>query len=403
MRLISDAERRSRLAARHLLGRSGSSPVEVARALVALHATGPAAVFLAIWARMTEVSVAEIEAALYDDRALVRMLGMRRTVFAVPAGMVPVIHSACARTIAERERRRLAAFLEQGGITEDGLGWLRRVEEATLKQLRSRGEAYASELTPLVPGLQAKLRLGGDRPWAGEVGVSTRVLFLLAAGGRIVRGRPRGSWTSSQYRWSPVERWLPGGVPELPLAEAQAELARLWLRAYGPGTEDDVRWWTGWTAREARRALRDAGAVAVELESGTGYVLADDLEPVAAPPPSAALLPALDPTVMGWKERSWYLGPHAAALFDRSGNAGPTVWWDGRVVGGWAQRGGRVVTALLEDAGEQAASAIEAEARRLETWLQGTRIVPAFRTPLERSLADGAAAPVQVSVPGTSS
>lgn len=387
MRLVPDAERRSRLAARHLLGRSGSSPAGVARALVALHATGPAAVFLSIWARMAGVSVAEIEAALYGDRSLVRVLGMRRTVFAVPAEIVPVIHSACTRAIAERERRRLAAFLEQGGITEDGAGWLRRVGEATLEQLRSRGEAYASELTPLVPGLQAKLRLGGDRPWAAEVGVSTRVLFLLAADGRIVRGRPRGSWTSSQYRWSPVERWLPGGVPDLPLAEAQAELARLWLQAYGPGTEADVGWWTGWTARETRRALSGAGAVAVELEGGTGYVLPDDLEPVAAPPPAASLLPALDPTVMGWKERSWYLGPHAPALFDRSGNAGPTIWWEGRVVGGWAQREGRVVTALLEDAGAEAAGAIEAEARRLESWLGGTRVVPAFRTPLERSLA----------------
>ena len=38
-------------------------------------------------------------------------------------------------------------------------------------------------------------------------------------------------------------------------------------------------------------------------------------------------------TFMGWKERDWFLGEHAEPLFDRNGNAGPTVWRDGRVVG----------------------------------------------------------------------
>ena len=68
----------------------------------------------------------------------------------------------------------------------------------------------------------------------------------------------------------------------------------------------------------------------------TGYVLAGDLEPTPRPEPVAALLPTLDPTTMGWKERDWYLGAHAGRLlFDGNGNAGPTIWWDGRVVGGW--------------------------------------------------------------------
>ena len=76
--------------------------------------------------------------------------------------------------------------------------------------------------------------------------------------------------------------------------------------------------------------------------------------PVAGPAePWAALLPGLDPTAMGWQERDWYLAPDLrSALFDRSGNVGPTVWWDGRVVGGWAQRAsGEVVWRLLDTDG----------------------------------------------------
>ena len=73
---------------------------------------------------------------------------------------------------------------------------------------------------------------------------------------------------------------------------------------------------------------------------------------------------------MGWQAREWFLGPHGPVLFDRTGNIGPTVWWEGRIVGGWAQRpSGEVVYRLLEDAGAEAAAAIAAEAARLETWL----------------------------------
>ena len=76
-------------------------------------------------------------------------------------------------------------------------------------------------------------------------------------------------------------------------------------------------------------------------------VLPDDLDPTPDPPPYAALLPGLDPTTMGWQDRGWFLGEHAKALFDTNGNAGPTLWWDGRVVGGWAQRrSGEVVGAF---------------------------------------------------------
>ena len=106
---------------------------------------------------------------------------------------------------------------------------------------------------------------------------------------------------------------------------------------------------------------------------------------------SAALLPALDPTAMGWRERAWYVGEHAAALFDRSGNIGPTAWWDGRIVGGWAQRkDGEIAVRLLEDIGAEGSAAIAAQAQRLGEWIRkdpGTRITPRFRTPLERELS----------------
>jgi hypothetical protein len=93
---------------------------------------------------------------------------------------------------------------------------------------------------------------------------------------------------------------------------------------------------------------------------------------------------------MGWKERTWYLGEHGGPLFDRNGNVGPSIWWGGRIVGGWGQiADGEVVFRLLEDIGTNGAESVAAEADRLTEWLAGVVVTPRFRTPLEVELAAG--------------
>ena len=181
---------------------------------------------------------------------------------------------------------------------------------------------------------------------------------------------------------------MPGGLAERSTEDAQAELMRRWLASFGPGTIADLKWWTGLTMGEVKRALASVDTVEVELDDVTrGFVLADDVDDVNAPDPWVALLPALDPTVMGWAGREWYLGEHRPALFDRNGNAGPTVWCDGRVVGGWSgTKDGEIAFRLLEDVGLEAAATIEAEADRLREWLGDVRVTPRFHTPLEQEL-----------------
>jgi hypothetical protein len=356
--------------------------------MVALHGTDPASVFLALWARMPAADPSALERTLYEERVLVRMLGMRRTMFVVPAEMAPVVQASCTEAIAERERRRLIQFLEQAGIADDCGTWLKEVEDSTMRALHARGEATAAQLAADEPRLREQLLLAEGKSYQRSQSVSTRILFLLAAEGRIIRGRPLGSWTSSQYRWVPIDSWLPRRAAEWTPERARVELVRGWLAAFGPGTAADLQWWTGWTAGQVKSALREIGPVEVDLDGATGLVLATDLEPAAPPEPWVALLPALDPTIMGWSRRSWFLGEHGPRLFDRSGNVGPTVWWDGRIVGGWAQRGdGEIAYRLLEDVGADAAAAVGAEAERLRSWLGMVRVTPRFRTPLERELA----------------
>ena len=263
------------------------------------------------------------------------------------------------------------------------------VGNSTVEAIQRRGEALATELREDVPELKETLTFGRGKKWGGKVGVSTRVLFLLAAEGRILRGRPRGTWRSGQYRWAAMESRVPGGIPHLDPAIARRRLVRRWLRAYGPGTEADLRWWTGWTLRNLRPALNALDLAEVEIHTGTAWVMADDLEPISSPSPWATLLPGLDSTVMGWRERRWYLGEDWEGLFDRNGNAGPTVWWCGRVVGGWGQRpDGAVVYRLTKDIGADGETAVAKRAEALEKWLSGVRITPRFPTPLYRELSN---------------
>nr|WP_241683165.1 crosslink repair DNA glycosylase YcaQ family protein [Actinomadura sp. J1-007] len=154
-----------------------------------------------------------------------------------------------------------------------------------------------------------------------------------------------------------------------------------------PRPVSDLKWWTGWSAGDVKKAVAALDTAEVDLGGGaTGLVLADDTAPTDPPEPWAALLPALDPTPMGWQERSWFLGDHGPALFDTSGNIGPTVWWDGRIVGGWAQRAdGEIAVRLLEDAGAEARAAVDAEAARTAAWYGDVRATPRFRTPSNAS------------------
>jgi len=390
VRRIGAQERRARLGVRHHLAPAAraASVVQVAEDLVGLHGTDPASVFLAAAARMRQPEVEAIERAMYDERALLRMLGMRRTMFVVPVELAPIVQAACTQAIAAAQRRLLLQLLEQSGIAADEPErWLEEVEEATVKALAARGQALATELSEDEPRLREQLLLAEGKSYAARQSVSTRVLLVLAAEGRIARGRPRGSWISGQYRWSLIQSWLPGGMAEWSTGAAQAELVRRWLAAFGPGTVADLRWWTGLTAGEVKRALATVGAVEVDLDGVPGLVLADDLAPPPAAEPWVALLPALDPTVMGWSGRAWYLGEHGPTLFDRNGNAGPTVWWDGRIVGGWGNRkDGEIAVRLLEDVGADGVAAVEAAAGRLADWLGTVRVTPRFRTPLEREL-----------------
>jgi Winged helix DNA-binding domain len=366
--------------------RRAEDVVAAAGSMVCLHGTDPATVYLSAWARVDGITVADLDNALYADRSLVKHLAMRRTLFVFPRETLGFAQAGASERVADAERRRLIRDVERAGLHRDGGRWLSEAGERVLAALSDGREATSSELRDQIPLLEGSIAYGEGKSWGGRVPIGPRVLTTLSAAGRIVRASNDGAWTTSRPRWASMESWLGEAIAPLSESEGTAGLVERWLRVFGPGTAADIKWWLGSTVTAVRRALADLRAVEVDLDGHTGYLLPDDLDDTDPVDPWAALLPPLDPTTMGWFERDWYLGSYREQLFDTSGNAGPTVWWEGRIVGGWRQSDtGEVVLQMLEDAGSEGLRAIESEAVRLTEWLAGTRALPRFPSPLSRA------------------
>lgn len=390
MRIVTDAERRARLARRQgLAAGSTFASVEAATTgMTVLHATEAATVHLSLWARVPGLSVDQVDGALYDTRSVVKQLAMRRTLFVFPRDLLPAAWGSASARVAVQQRAGLVK--DAAAFAADPEAWLGAACAAVLARLADGEPCTATQLRAELPELAGTFSRGTpEKKWGGTSQIAPRVLTLLGAEGRIVRATNAGHWRRNLPTWTTTVAWL-GEAPTAQKAEeGYAELVRRWLWTFGPGTEADLVWWLGATKSAVRAALADAGAVQVALEDGSpAWLLADDLDVVDPVEPWAALLPTLDPTVMGWRERSFYLDPgHTAHLFDTNGNAGNTAWWDGRIVGAWVQDDDAVVRVVLrEEIAPDARAALEAKAAELTAWLDGVRITNVYASPLMKGL-----------------
>ncbi|MEU0496241.1 winged helix DNA-binding domain-containing protein [Mycobacterium sp. NPDC006124] len=386
MRSFTVEERRARLGRRHFLAESTDRSIaDLASSFVGLHATDPATPYLSLWARCNGFRVADLDAALYTDRMVVKHLAMRRTLWVFDTADLPAVQVAASDRVAATERKKLVADVVKAGIADDGDAWLSRAARAVRAHLDVHGHASASELRLALPELAGTYNPAPGKAYGVEGPISPRVLTVLGVEGHIVRGPNDGGWTTSRPKWTSATRWLDRGA-ELDHDAGRVALLRAYLRRFGPATVTDVKWFFGQTLGWTRDGLRDVGAVEVDLAGTPGYALADDLEPEISSERWCALLPGLDVTTMGWKQRDWYLGAHEAEVFDRNGNGGPTAWCDGRIVGAWTQDAdGRVVVRLVEAVDATASKALAHEADELTDWLGGVRIAPRFPSPVTKS------------------
>lgn len=374
---VHDDERRARIGARHALARRAPDAVAATRAVGVLHATEPATVYLSLHARVDGLTRAQVDDVLYRERSLVKQLAMRRTLFAFPRDLLPAAWGSSSRRVLLAEAARIAKDAELAGA-ENGAVWLERMRGRILAELAQEPAGLtAVEVRERVPEIDL---LGPGRH---------RVMTNLGLSAHVMRGENTQHWRVFRPRWRLTRDWLdPVPVPD-EAADGFRRLVAVWLERFGPGTEDDLVWWLGATKGLVRAALAELGAVPVATDAGAAWLLPDD--PLldghrTADEPWAALLPVLDPTIMGWRHRDFHLGGQGPLLFDRNGNAGTTAWWCGRVVGAWTQdEDGVVEVRPLERLPREAARALRREAARLTAWLDGERVGTVYPSPTMRA------------------
>lgn len=347
------------------------------RETIGLHSTDYATPYLSAWARLDRFDPAALYARLNAGRGLVRVNAFRNTVHVVHVEDAPVVLAACGAAVAQVGRRSPGLKALPDAAIDRGV-------DALVAALAD-GPRTTNQLKAALPELAADLRY-----WT-----------ILAMGrGEVVRA-DGPAIRSNRTRYALARQWIPGFVPgEIPAADARRAVLARAVRSFGPLTEADLAWWLPAPKGEVARALaglgRDYARVVVD---GVAWWYAAELADAPSPPREAQgawLLPYEDALLKGYQDRAWLLapglqevvfphnvthwhppdgvdpgpGPHPGAR--ASGEARPTVWYGGRVVGRWEERDGDVVLQLHADIGAEGAAAVEAERRRLAAFVAAT-------------------------------
>jgi hypothetical protein len=370
------------LARQGLAGDGHPSALDAVRAIGGVYGTAPTC-YLSCVARVDGLSVADVDAELYERRTIVRHRAMRQSSYALAVADLPVVVGATGVGVGQAEAR----ILRQCGL--DAAGY-EALAERVAAVLRGKPPLTVQEL---------RRSLGDDAPAHREA--LPFAVGLMGRQCRVLRAQVRGGWHSDVYAYAAWDDWLGAPVEPLDPALARTELARRYLRAFGPATADDLRWWAGWPARDANAAVATLGddAARVDLEgAGESLVLAQDLDALrGADPASVAgvrLLPLWDAYTMGYAARGRLVADaDLPRVYDRSGNGTAVVLVDGVAAGVWeleAPAGGDLTVRVAPFAARSVPVAgVEAAAQRIAA-AAGATLAAVEWAPPPGALADGA-------------
>jgi hypothetical protein len=332
-----------RLTAQGLSGEALRSPEKVVERLLAVQGQDPRGARLAIRARSTGLTAADVDRALTEERSLLITWLNRGTLHLVRSEDYPWLQALTTPPLLTSSARRLR---HEGVRPEEAERAVAAIEQALVEEgPRTRAQ------------LRQRLEAAG-LPTAGQALI--HLLFLVALRGIAVRGPMVGK----EHAYVLVRDWL-GEVKPVNREKALAELARRYLVGHGPAGDRDLARWAGLPLRDARAGL---ATIAAELEEREDGLVDLVRRPPAAPPPPPRLLGAFDPLLLGWTSREEVVGPHKV-LVTMNGIFRPFALVDGRAVAIWRLARGKVAIEPLEGLGRKDAAALEEEAERVLEFL----------------------------------
>jgi hypothetical protein len=363
-----DQVRARRLARSFLSERAGADRlVEVAGAVCGVHAQVQASAELQLAARVDGVTQADVRAALWKRRELVKAWTIRGTLHLHPAGELPLWHAA-RRAVLGPADEGLAAWTDPAGVVHPALGAaeVEAVRAAVWEALDGRC-LLRDELTE-----EVVIRVGAaprDRLRSGFA-------FFLSD---LCQGPPQGS----RITLARPDQWI-DGWREVDEGDALREVCRRFLRTYGPARPGTFAAWLGSAAfrtAEAEALLHGLGDELEEIAVGSRpyFVLARDRS-FPTPSRQALLLPEYDAYLMGFRERDELVPGAVRELIASHGRGryeGPAatrlVLVDGVAAGLWERkkRGKRVELRvhMAQRVTKTVRAGIEREAERIGAFL----------------------------------
>lgn len=331
--------------------------VRIAKDIGGLHGTSATGPYLSLFARSNSFQREDLAVAMSQKKSLARIRYVRNTIYILPKEFIPVVYAATSQ-MAELTAERFSKYL---GITPTQYA---RISNKILKILRGRGLTTRE--------IKKKLRIAAH---------IAPVVNLMCDKGLLVRSLPREGWKSTQHAYFLFEDYY----PDLDLSaynekEARKIIVRQYILSFGPVSEQDIVWWTGFPKSQVMEILgewgEDVASVEIPELKGDYIILASelqDLKSVKSPEhPDINILPGLDPYLMGYKNRERYLHPkHHKMIFDRSGNATSTILVDGKVAGIWDFEEPLVKIFYLKDVGKDIGKKVRSKASDMGKFISG--------------------------------
>ena len=320
-----------------LLRRSALTLEQVVERIGGLQAQYAPSAYVGLWTRVAGFERAGLTRAL-EDRRLVQATLLRGTIHVV-------------------SRREYWSYAM--GIQRSRRAWAARTQALPSDtELRARADALRSALAD------------GPRDVRDLDGIAAGFVGNLGLWVDLVRVPPSGTWERRRAdRLALADAWV--GPPDADEDEGLAHLVRAYLRGFGPAPWRDIATWAGIAVVDARRAGEGLALARYRDEAGGELVDLDGADlPDAAEPAPVRFLPHWDSNLLVHARRTGLLPePFRSRVFSvRNPFSVGTYLVDGRVVGAWSVRDGRVVLDPFEDLSAADTREVEREREALEAF-----------------------------------
>lgn len=361
-------------------GSKGDDVVQVVKDVCALHAQVPTTPYLSLFQRMRDFNQEDLEKELYQEKSLVKVKCMRGTLFILPKELV-----APAVVATRRQFVRNGALLKQYAYMHRVFEEAKR-DSSPFEVSEEDVARFTKEILDLLQDAEEGLMVEEIKRNLGtQINISYLVYSLCDR--VILARREPGKWTTAKHKYVLWDHWLPDVKLEMDEEKAQAALIQSYLAAFGPVTEDDISWWTGFGKTVVRKVLKEMEAETEEIEiqglDGAFILLKSDLaglERISGTESPVCLLPRFDAYVVGYKDRQRLIAQeHQEKVFWKTrGQIVASILADGRIVGTWAhkkERGRLTITlSLFEQVSDSTVERIYAEAERSGEFIGGKEI-----------------------------